>query len=158
MELKRDSDFVNFLINFFIAEALFFIGSTILVIVKMIFSLDMETLLEGTFLGSSSSGLFSEAFSPEQINWISTNIFLWWINIFIALFSSLLLIIGFFAVAILLPLGVDIFSGGNPIAVESMPLGFLFLFCWGIFPLLYVVRSTWIGWFEKIQKKFSPST
>ena len=155
MALKRDSDLVNFVKNYLIAEALFFIGTMILVIVKIVTSLNMEELLSGTFLGSSSAGLFTEAFSATQIDWIVNNLFLWWVNIFLTFFSSLLLIIGFFALAILLPLGVDIFSGGNPIAVESMPIGFLFVIFWGIFPLSYLLRTSWINLLKKVRNKFS---
>jgi hypothetical protein len=157
LALKRDSDLVNFVINYLIAEALFFIGTMILVIVKIVTSVNMEELLVGTFLGTSSEGLFTEAFSTAQMNWIFNNLFLWWINIFLAFFSSLLLIIGFFALAILLPLGVDIFSGGNPIHPEAMPIGFLFMVFWGVFPLTYIVRSSWISLFKKVTNKFSSS-
>jgi hypothetical protein len=140
-----------------VAEILFFIGSFILILFKVVFNLDMGELLQGTFIGSAATGLFTEAFSQAQINWILNNILLWWINAFLALFSSLLLISGFFALAILLPLGIDVFSGGNPIAVEAMPVGILFLLCWGFLPMMYVVRSTWVGWYQKLRTKFSPT-
>ena len=129
----------------------------VLVIVKIVTSVDMEELLSGTFLGSSSAGLFTEAFSAAQVDWIINNLFLWWVNIFLAFFSSILLLLGFFALAILLPLGVDIFSGGNPIAVEAMPIGFLFMVCWGIFPLSYLLRSSWINLLKRVTNKFSSS-
>ncbi len=157
MVLNRDSDIVNLIINYLIAEVLFFVGSFIIIIFKVVFNLNMGELLQGTFIGSAATGLFTDAFSPEQVQWIINNILLWWINVFLALFSSLLLISGFFALGILLPLGVDVFSGRNAIAAEAMPIGILFLLCWGILPLTYVIRSTWIGWFNKLKTKISPA-
>jgi len=158
LELKRDSDLVKFFINYFIAELLFFVGTGILVIIKMVFSLNMDDILEGTFIGPASSGVFQEAFSPAQIDWIFTNLLIWWMNMFIALFNSLLLITGVFAVTILVPLDVRIFEGPNAIQIEAMPVGFLFLVFWGIFPILYIVRSTFFNWGNKIKRLISPTT
>lgn len=157
LEFSRDSDIVNFIINYLVAEFLFFVGTSIIIVFKVLFNLDVGELLQGTFIGSTVTGLFTEAFSQEQIAWIFNNLLLWWINVFLALFSSLLLISGFFALAILLPLGVDVFSGSNAIAAEAMPVGILFLLCWGILPLMYIVRSSWINWFQKLKTKISPA-
>jgi hypothetical protein len=77
VELNRNSDLFVFAKNFIIAEILFFIGTGALIAYKMMFQLDIPELLEGTFLGSQSTGLFTEAGSPEQINWISTNLLGW---------------------------------------------------------------------------------
>lgn len=158
MEIKRDSDLVKFIINYVIAEFLFFVGTGILIVIKIVFSLDMDEVLEGTFIGPASSGVFTEAFSPQQIDWIISNLLVWWLNMFIAYFNSLLLISGLFAVAILVPLNVRIFEGPNAIQIEAMPVGFLFLIFWGIFPILYIVRSTFINWGNKIKALISPTT
>ncbi|PWI47316.1 hypothetical protein CEE45_12540 [Candidatus Heimdallarchaeota archaeon B3_Heim] len=159
MEFKRDSTLVRLLFNYLIAEILFFIGSGILVIYKMSFELDMEDLLTGTFLGSSSLGLFTEGLGSTQIDWLTTNLFLWPVNVFFALFSSLLLLAGFFALAILIPLQVDVFTGGNAIDARAVPVGIMFLICWGLFPCLYMIRSTFLDWGSKIKGVFvrSPS-
>lgn len=154
MELKRNSTLVGFLINYIAAEILFFIGSAILIIYKMSFELDMEDILTGTFLGNSSTGLFTAAFSPEQIDWLMSNAILWPVNVFLALFSSLLLLSGFFALAILLPLGVDVFTGNNSVDARAIPVGIMFLLCWGIFPCLYMLRRTVFGWGNRIKRIF----
>jgi len=168
VELKRDSDLVRFLLNYLIAEFLFFIGTGILVTVKAAFAInDIDKLLEGSFLGGATNGLWGEAFSEAQIDWVISNIFTWWVNVFLALFSSLLLVAGFLAVVVLvlfstfLDPSIKIFEGPgapkNAIPAEAMPLGFLFLFCWGIIPTLFMIRSTWMGYFGKIKNIFIPS-
>jgi len=159
MRFKRDSTLVSFLINYIAAEILFFIGSGILVIFKMSFELDMEDILTGTFLGKSSTGLFTSAFSDTQIDWLISNIILWPINVFLALFSSLLLLSGFFALAILIPLQIEVFTGINAIDARAIPVGVMFLICWGLIPCLYIMRNTFFGWGNKIKGIFvrSPS-
>ncbi|MHA1975040.1 MAG: hypothetical protein ACTSW1_18765 [Candidatus Hodarchaeales archaeon] len=168
VELKRDSDLAKFLLNYLVAEVLFFVGTGILVTTKAIFAInDIDKLLEGSFLGDATNGLWGQAFSQEQINWIISNISgTWLINVFLALFSSLLLVAGFLAVVILVTVStlfdpsIKIFEGPgapkNAIPAEAMPLGFLFLFCWGLIPTLFMVRSTWIGYLSRIKNIFVP--
>jgi hypothetical protein len=153
LELKRDSNLFNFFKHYFISEILFFIGTGILIIIKMIFSLDMGEIMEGTFVGPASVDIFTEAFSQAQIDWLFQNLLLWWVNVFLAFFTSLLLLTGFFALAILLPLNIRIFEGPNAITAEAIPIGLLYLICWGIFPTLYIVRSTFIDWGVKIKNR-----
>lgn len=157
MPIKHDSSLVRFFINYLAMEILFFIGSGILAIYKMTFDVEMNEILAGTFLNSSSAGLFTTAFSPSQVNWILSNILLWPINVFLALFSSLLLLSGFFALAILIPLQIDVFSGANAINSEAISVGIMFLICWGIIPCLYIMRNTFYGWGGRIKGVFSNS-
>lgn len=162
LKINRESDWFNFAVNYLIAEILFFVGTGILVIAKVVFSLDMGNLTRGTFLGGASSGLFTEAFSPEQITWISNAILIWPLDVLITFFSSLLLVAGFFAVIILVPLqpfveNLNIFEGANAISPAALPVGFLFLICWGIVPLSYFLRSSWKGWLRSMKNKITPS-
>lgn len=161
LRINRESDWYQFIVNYIIAEILYFIGTGILVVTKIIFSLNMEELTNGTFLGGASSGLFTEALSPEQVDWIVNALLLWPINVLITLFSSLLLVAGFFALIILVPLqtfveNLDIFEGANAISPAAMPVGFLFLICWGAIPLAYILRSSWIGVFSSLKNKIIP--
>ena len=158
MEFNRDSDLYAFAKNYIIAEILFFIGTGILIVFKMMFDLDITSLLEGTFLGTQSNGLFTAAGSPEQMDWIMSNILGWPISAFLALFSSLLLIAGFVVLAILIPLQIDVFSGSNAITPEALPVGVMFLLCWGFFPVFYIMRSTFIGWGKGFTRIFSGSS
>ncbi|MCK5346699.1 MAG: hypothetical protein KAR20_24995 [Candidatus Heimdallarchaeota archaeon] len=157
MEFKRDSDLYAFAKNYIIAEILFFLGTGILIVFKMMFDLDIHSLLKGTFLGTQSNGLFAAAGSPEQVDWIMTNILGWPVSAFLALFSSLLLIAGFAALAILIPLQIDVFTGTNAISAEALPVGLMFLICWGFFPMLYITRSTYIGWAKSFTRIFTGS-
>ncbi|NHJ40747.1 hypothetical protein [Candidatus Hodarchaeum mangrovi] len=157
--INRNSDIVRFIVNFVIAEILFFIGTAFLGVSKMLFNINMIEVLEGSFLGDATQGLWTAAFSTNQITWLFNNLFLWWVNVLLAIFNSLLLGLGLIALMILVPLGIPIFEGPNApqnaIAIESMPVGFLFLFFWVIFPFLFILRTTWYDW---IKHRFKSNT
>ena len=59
------------------------------------------------------------------------------------------------ALGILIPLQVDVFTGGNAINAEALPVGLMFLICWGLIPMLYIMRSSFIGFFKRIFGIFS---
>jgi hypothetical protein len=157
VDFSRDSNLLRFIVTYIISEILFFIGTGILIVFKVFFSIDMPEIMQGTFLGPASQGLFTEAFSTSQMNWITNNLVLWPINTFLTFYSSLLLISGFFALAILLPLQIEIFEGPNSIPAEAIPIGFLFLLCWGILPTFYILRSSLINFGSRIRSIFNQS-
>ena len=158
MRIKRDSDWFVFIKNYIIAEILFFIGTGLLILMKMAYNLDVPGLLSGTFLGNSVVGLFGVALDQAQQDWIFSAIIIWPIHMFIAFLSSLLLLAGILALAILIPLQVEVFTGPNAIDALAIPVGLAFFIAWGIFPILYVVRSSITGFFKKFTGIFTGSS
>jgi len=75
VEINRNSDIVRFVINFVISTILFFIGTVFLGISKRIFNLNMIEVLEGSFLGDATQGLWNAAFSNKEITRIFNNLF-----------------------------------------------------------------------------------
>ena len=122
---------------------------------KMMYNLDIPGLLAGTFLDSSIEGLFGQAFDTAQQEWILSAIIMWPLHMLIAFLSSLLLIAGIVALAILIPLGIDVFTGPNAIQALAIPVGVAFFICWGIFPTLYIMRSSFINYGKRISRIFN---